>query len=327
MRLDLFSLKLFVDIVEERSIGKGAAKNCIAMSAASKRMSDLEQKLGAPLLLRQSRGVVTTGAGDTLYKGMTETLSRLAQLAAAVGDTANGVQRPVRVLANLTSLARDLPASLKAFAALHPAVAVELDEQPTAATLQAVSRGDADLGIVAPIVPYPPNIVAFRYRVMRHVLVVPANHPLAAAASVTFDMVARHDIVSLENEGGWDSLLRKAAEERGSGWHVRARVGSFDAVCRLVASGFGVAIVPSSTADLHAEALGLRVLALDEPWAELPLDVCVRDVATLAPDARQLLDHLRRRTPAGVRSMAGFLVPKPVPERVPCGFADSTSSH
>ena len=98
-------------------------------------------------------------------------------------------------------------------------------------------------------------------------------------------------------------------------------------MCRLVASGFGVAIVPSSTADLHAEALGLRVLALDEPWAELPLDVCVRDVATLAPDARQLLDHLRRRTPAGVRSMAGFLVPKPVPERVPRGFADSTSSH
>ena len=325
MRLDLFSLKLFVDIVEERSIGKGAAKNCIAMSAASKRMSDLEQKLGAPLLLRQSRGVVTTGAGATLYKGMTETLSRLARLAAAVGESANGTQRPVRVMANLTSLARDLPASLKAFAASNPAVAIELDGQPTATTLQAVSRGDADLGVVAPIVPYPSNIVAFRYCMVRHVLLVPADHPLAATRAVTFDRVGRYDTVALKNEGGWDALLRKMTQERGG--RLRARVGSFDALCHLVASGFGVAIVPASTADLHAASLGLRVLDIAEPWAELPLDVCVRDVATLAPEARQLLDHLCGRTRDEVLPLGGFLVPKPVADRVPRGFADSTFSH
>jgi DNA-binding transcriptional LysR family regulator len=293
MRLDLFSLKLFVDIVDLRSIGKGAAQNCIAVSAASKRMSDLEHTLGVQLLHRQPRGVIPTRAGDTLYKGMTETLARLQQMAAAVSEHALGRKRPVRVYSNLTSLVHYLPGTLKAFSALHPGVPIELEEQPTASTLRAVSRGDADIGIVAPILPYPANLVAFRYQVMRHVLAVPSGHPLSRLGSVTFDKAAEHDFIGLESEGGWDQLLRKVAEERGCEFRVRVRVNSFDAMCRMIASGLGVAIVPQPTAELHAQSAGLRLLALDEPWAEMPLDICSREEASLTSGVRLLLDHLR----------------------------------
>jgi len=294
MRLDLFSLRLFVDIVELRSIGKGAAKNCIAVSAASKRIAELERTLGAKLLHRQSRGVSTTEAGDTLYKGMIDTLMRLQQLAAAVGEQANGLQRPVRVFSNLTSLAHDLPRTFKAFAAAHPSVAIELEEQNTATTLQAVSRGDADIGIVAPILPYPPNLVAFRFQVVRHVLAVPADHPLAHAHSVRFEQAAEHDFVGLESEGGWDQLLRRVADERGCRFRVRVRVNSFDAMCRMIAGGLGVAIVPRPIAELHAAHAGLRLVALDEPWVDMPLDVCSRAEAGASPAVQLLLDHLRR---------------------------------
>jgi DNA-binding transcriptional LysR family regulator len=293
MRLDLFSLKLFVDIVDLRSIGKGAAKNCIAISAASKRMADLEHALGAQLLHRQSRGVVTTDAGDTLYKGMTETLSRLQQVAAAVTDQAKGRKRPVRLYSNLTALVHQLPEALRAFTADHPDIPIELEEQTTAATLLAVSRGDADIGIVAPILPYPANVVSFRYQVMRHVLAVPRGHALAACGAASFDKAAEHDFIGLESEGGWDQLLRKVADERGCEFRVRVRVNSFDAMCRMVAGGLGIAIVPEPTVAMHAQALGLERVTLDEPWADMPLDVCSREESTLTCAGRLLLDHLR----------------------------------
>lgn len=293
MRLDLFSLKLFVDIVELRSIGKGAAKNHIAVSAASKRVADLEHALGAQLLHRQSRGVVTTDAGETLYRGMTETLSRLQQVAAAVTEQAKGRKRPVRLYSNLTSLVVGLPEALRAFAAVHPDVPVELEEQTTAATLQAVSRGDADIGIVAPIVPYPGNVVSFRYRVMRHVLVVPAKHALAALEEATFDQAAAHDFIGLESDGAWDQLLRRVADERDLDMHVPVRVNSFDGLCRMAASGMGIAIVPEPVARQHERAGQVRCLRLAETWADMPLDVCSRDDAAMTCSALLLLDHLR----------------------------------
>src|SRR3954471_15793107 len=68
-RFDLFTLQLFVDVVERRSIGKGAVLNCVTVSAASKRIADMERMLGVQLLQRGARGVSATEAGNTLYKG------------------------------------------------------------------------------------------------------------------------------------------------------------------------------------------------------------------------------------------------------------------
>lgn len=293
MRLDLFSLKLFVDIVELRSIGKGAAKSHIAVSAASKRMAALEDTMGAQLLHRRSRGVVPTEAGEILYKGICETLARLQQVAAEVGEYARGSKRPVRILSNLASLVHYLPDALKQFNALHPSVPVVLEEQTTTRTLQAVARGDADIGVVSPIAPYPSSLVTFRYQVMPHVLVLTPDHPLAVLEKVTFRRAAEHDFIGLENAGAWDQLLRHHAQAAGCEYRVRVRVNSFDGICRLAASGLGVAIVPLATAQLYANEGSLRLVALDEPWAEVPMDICTLPEDRLSASVRLVLQHLR----------------------------------
>ena len=299
MRLDLFSLRLFIDIVEQRSIGKGAAKSHIAVSAASKRIAALEHALGTELLLRRPRGVVTTESGEILYKGVRETLAHLQRVAAAVKEHARGQERPVRIYANLTSLLHYMPTALKSFAALHPDAQVLLEEQTTAQTLEAVSRGDADIGIVAPIVPYPDNLVAHHFQTMRHVLIAPALHPLASLRSVTFEQAAEHDFIGLENDGGWDQLLRKQAEAIGCTYRVRVRVNSFDNVCRLAASGLGVAIVPQATAELYAQSGDLRLLAVDEDWADMPMDICTLREPVVSPRVRLVVQHLLDLRPDG----------------------------
>lgn len=321
MRLDLFSLKLFIDIVEQRSIGKGAAKSHIAVSAASKRIAALEHAMGAELLHRRPRGVVTTEAGEVLYKGVRETLAQLQQVAAAVSEHARGHVRPVRIYSNLTSLLHYMPKALKSFSALHPDVPVLLEEQTTAQALQAVSRGDADIGIVAPIVPYPGNLDAHRFQTMHHVLVAPPSHPLAALRSVTFAQASEHDFIGLENEGGWDQLLRKHAEASGCTYRVRVRVNSFDGICRLAASGLGVAIVPQATAELYAHTGDLRLIALDEPWAEIPMDICTLREPALTPRVRLVLEHLLE-----LRFDDEALAPRPTPKPATPGAAPAAGA-
>ena len=56
-QIDLLTLRLFIAVCEERSINRAAAREHIAVSALSRRMSELEATLKVALLRRHTRGV------------------------------------------------------------------------------------------------------------------------------------------------------------------------------------------------------------------------------------------------------------------------------
>ncbi|MCW7537834.1 LysR family transcriptional regulator [Aquabacterium sp. A7-Y] len=295
MRLDLFSLHLFADIVETRSIGKGAKRHNLAVSAASKRIADLEYQFGTELLRRHARGVLPTEAGETLYGRIRQVLGDLHQTAVEMSEYAHGTRGLVRVCSNLTAMVQCLPQDLAGFAQEHPHIGMALQESSTAATLQAVAKGHADVGIVAPVVPYLPELHYWHYSTATHAVVAPAGHPLARRAAVTYAETLAYPYIGLETGGGWDRLLSRKAEGLGTVMNIKVRVNGFEAACRMVEAGLGLTLVPHSSAVLHAGALGLKVLALDEEWAVVPLDVCCRDLSQLPVPARLMVRHLITR--------------------------------
>jgi DNA-binding transcriptional LysR family regulator len=297
MRLDLFSLHLFADIVDTHSINQGAKRNNIAVSAASKRIADLEHLFGAHLLHRHARGVVPTDAGETLHLRIKQTLGDLQQLMVEMSEFAKGVRGQVRVYSNLTAMIHCLPGDLAAFVDEHRNVRVDLEEHSTLPTLEALQRGSADVGIVAPVVPYPDELHYWHYETVKHVVVVHPTHPLAARQSLSFPETLAYDYIGLEARGGWDLLLAQMARACGASVKVRVRVNGFEAACRMVEANLGLAIVPMATADIYAGSLGLRTLLLNEIWASVPLHVCFRDLKTLPVSARLLVKHLTARKP------------------------------
>ena len=68
MRFDLTTLNLVLAIADTRSITRGAAREHLALAAASKRLSDLEARFGVPLFERRARGVEPTEAGRALVR-------------------------------------------------------------------------------------------------------------------------------------------------------------------------------------------------------------------------------------------------------------------
>jgi DNA-binding transcriptional LysR family regulator len=73
---------------------------------------------------------------------------------------------------------------------------------------------------------------------------------------------------------------------------MSTRTSGFDAISRMVAAGLGVAVVPHSVATSYAEALGVKVLTLNEQWAERRLMISVRSIDSLTPAAAAFLAHL-----------------------------------
>ena len=68
LRFDLTDMRLFLTVVEQGSLTKGAESMNLALASVSERMSGMESSLGAQLLERNRRGVTTTAAGDALIR-------------------------------------------------------------------------------------------------------------------------------------------------------------------------------------------------------------------------------------------------------------------
>jgi DNA-binding transcriptional LysR family regulator len=292
VRFDFVDLSLFRHVVEAGSITHGAERAHLALAAASTRIRNMEQALGAALLTRGRAGVTPTQAGRTLLQHARTILSQAERLREDLGAYAGGVAGQVRVLSNTNALTEFLPETLSAFLAAHPHVSVDLEERLSDEIVGLIAEGVADIGIVAGTVDAG-RLATFPYRSDRFVLVVACDHALARRARIGFAEVLDHDFVGLDRASALQRFLADKAARAGRPIRLRIQLRSFDSVCRLVERNVGVGIVPETTAHWAAKTMAIRAVELTDPWALRDLSICVRDYKALPPYARQLVDHMR----------------------------------
>ena len=292
MRFDLTDLRLFCEVTDAGSITRGAERCALALAAASTRIRNMEEALGAPLLERVRQAVTPTPAGRTLLKHARTILSQTARLREDLGAYAGGLSGEVRLLANTNALTEFLPEALSRFLAGHPHVSVNLEERLSDEIVGLVAEGVGDVGIVAGTVDMG-SLETFPFRSDRFVVVSSAIHPLAQRSSMTFADVLGFDLVGLDRASSLQRFLSTKAAREGRPLRLRVQLRSFDAVCRLVECGVGVGVVPETTARRAARTMSLGIVELTDDWARRDLTICVRDLDQLAPYARELVKSLR----------------------------------
>jgi DNA-binding transcriptional LysR family regulator len=147
MRLDLYSLRLFIAVVEHGTIAAAADQHAIATSALSKRISELERAVGSPLLIRKARW-----CGSDRRRPGADTRARVLihnadNLEAELADFETGATGHVRIAANLSSIIQFLPEDLKRFSVAHPNVQISVEDRVSAQVTREVLDNSADIGI------------------------------------------------------------------------------------------------------------------------------------------------------------------------------------
>ena len=291
LRFDLVTLRVFVAAADLRSISKAAGREGIAISAASKRLSDLEAEIGTPLLARLPRGVEVTAAGAALLHHATTIFRSFDQLESELSDYARGVKGHVRMVASKSSVLEFLPRDLNAFFQQYPDLKVDLREEQSPAIVRAVAEGLADIGVFAAGITVPSGLQTFFYRKSRIALIAPGSHPLASRPSVTLADALDYDLVA-DAGSPWDALLADASAKLRQPLRLRFRVSSLDTVCRIVSQGLAIGLAPPAVLDAFTSAADLVAVRLDEPWAERELMVCVRDLTALPVASKLMVRHL-----------------------------------
>jgi len=291
MRFDLVDLALFRHVVEAGSITHGAERAHLALAAASTRIRNMEEALGAALLVRTRQGVTPTQAGRTLLQHARSILRQSERLREDLGAYAGGLAGQIRVLSN-TNAQEFLPEALSSFLAAHPHVSVDLEERLSDEVVGLIAEGVGDLGIVAATVDVS-TLETYPFRKDRFVLVVARDHKLGKRTKVPFAQVLDHEFVGLDRASALQRFLADKAARIGQPLRLRVQLRSFDAVCRLVECNVGIGIVPETTARRVGSTMAITAVALSDAWAERDLTICVRDFSELPPYARQLIEHLR----------------------------------
>ncbi|MCU0226988.1 MAG: LysR family transcriptional regulator [Bryobacterales bacterium] len=183
VRVDSDHLRLFRDIVLQRSISKGAALHGISQSAASQHLQDLERRLGETLLDRSTRPFRVTEFGTLYLELCQDLLARCETFDRDWDRNRNLITGTLRVAAIYSVGLSTMTAVESAFRARFPAATLELEYLRPDRVYESILQESCELGLIS----YPESnrdIAVMPWLDEQMVLGVSPGHPLAARRQV-----------------------------------------------------------------------------------------------------------------------------------------------
>ena len=273
---DLIDLRLFVNVCKDNSLTHGAERSHISLPAASKRIKNIEDKLGTKLIFRSNKGLTLTSAGKVFLRHGRLFLKQLECLHSDLQGHPDNVKERLRILANCSSLEFLLP-YLRIYMASHPNVTVDLNERRSPEIVPAVAEGSADIGVVAGDNMCDEDL---HYTLLERVdlaLVTSATHPLAERKTISFretwkcDYVSRQHLIDRLVEFNYAN--REALSDTPN---IRMRANDTETVCRMFEANVGISLLPESAARRYARDMKIRLVRLSDSWRTRNLYLCVR---------------------------------------------------
>ena len=285
--LEPHRLSIFRSVVASGSVQAAADNLGMTSSAVSQHLAALQRETGLTLFQRAGRGIVPTDAALVLNAQSDEPMSQWDRLEQVVVDLRDGRSGRLSIGYFASAGAAWMPPLVRRLTAEYPDLVLELVLNEVEQRI----RPDLDLVIEPPGTPPPTGHRRIELIEDPFVVVVPRDHPLAAASSVALTDLRGETWVSNDHHRSVGHRILVAACAA-VGLRPRFSVQAQDQHTALgfVAAGIGVTVLPG----LAARALPAGVVLLDiEPPAPVRhLAAVVRDHGFPNPPAERALQLL-----------------------------------
>lgn len=293
--MELRQLRQFVAVAEAKSFSIAAERLCMAQPPLSVAIRKLEHEIGAALFAREPRGVRLTPAGAAALEVATRCLREADRFALSAREADKGEAGELRI-GFIGSVSYDmLPNLVQAFAARYPKVRLELREATNQLALKAVQEGSLDLGIIrTPALP-PHGVTLQVIATDVFCVALPIGHPLTAKRSLRLVDLAHEPFIGYKPSQPGTALhavMLQLFREAGIVPRVAQEAVQVQTVVGLVASGLGVALVPS----LHAAHSTTRVVfrPLRDPVQDASIGIALAHKASDEPAVSRRFRDLAR---------------------------------
>lgn len=285
----LLEMEVFAAVVDSGSISAAAERLDMAKSAVSKRLSDLEARLGVSLLTRTTRRLALTDAGGEFYARCEAILADVDAAEAGVSSSVAELSGTIRLAAPLTFGLQHLGPALTRFMAQHPGVDVQLDFNDRQVDL--IAEG-FDLAIrIAKL--GDSTLVARKLTPARHVLCASPPYwqkhgypqgpdDLKDHIALRYTLAARRNWSYRAPDGSRGSVTLRA--------HHSANNGAF--LADAAAAGLGIVRLPLFIVYRYIERGALQPVLTDYAWNDLHVWAVYPRARSVPARIRLLIDFL-----------------------------------
>ena len=290
--MQLESLRMFCDVVETGSFSRAAQLNHVTQSAVSQQIRALETRYEQRLLSRSARQVTPTPAGERLFRGCKEILTRFAEVEQEIREQATEVSGACNVSTIYSVGLHELQNLQRQLLKQHPKVNLRLNYRRSDQVYDDVILGAADLGLVA----YPQpraGVDVIPFREDKLAVVFPPNHPLAQKQKISMQAVASAPFIAFDREAPSRKGIDKLFRDKGLELAPTMEMDNVETIKRAVELGLGLSVLPMPTVKPEL-ALGTLVT---RPFSDgsftRPIGILVRKGKYLARAAQAVLDTFK----------------------------------
>ena len=264
---ELDQITAFLSVAEHLSFRRAAERLALDQSALSRRIKDLEHRVGCQLLVRTTHAVRLTDAGRAFYSDTSALVHGLSQAAERARRIASGISGSLRIGYMTFAAIELLPVAARRFRDANPDVALSFVYERTEAQKLSLARGEIDIGLM--LGPFEHSDFEVREVANeRLVLMIDASHALAQQDAIAIGDLTGVPLV-FGSDQQWDhyrSLVGDALAARGSRLEIGYEAPTLTGIIGLVRAGFGPTLVPDILEKHVPPGITTRaVIGLDAP--------------------------------------------------------------
>lgn len=315
--MTLTELRYVVTLAREKHFGRAAERCHVSQPTLSVAVRKLEDELGIPLFERSKSSIRVTESGERIIEQAQRVLDQVGVIRDMAQDGKNQLNSPLKVGAIYTIGPYLFPHLLPELRRAAPEMPLYIEENYTANLRQKLRHSELDAIIVA--LPFDePEVVTLPLYDEPFVVLLPADHHLAANAELTAEELAKEQLLLLGPGHCFrDQVLEScpplvdAVTNRSNAQASPALVtegSSLETIRHMVASGLGITVLPLSAAtamQYREDILVVRPFAAPVPFRTVALAWRVTfprpkaiDMLRLAAGQCRVMEKAREETPA-----------------------------
>ncbi|WP_213991394.1 LysR family transcriptional regulator [Sodalis sp. dw_96] len=298
----LAAMEMFICVVETGSFTAASRRLNLGQPAVSKTIAQLEERLGVRLLIRSTRGLTPTEAGEEYYQRAKRAMDDINEAESAARGSGSGLTGRLRICAPVTFARLHILPQLGPFLARNPELNVDvvLDDRHVDLISEGIDVA-LRLGDLR-----DSSLIARRLATCRLLILgTPDYFARAGEPRIPEDLSAHQAVVYTQRGGGGSKwVFRRQEEERIVNGRGRVRVSAAEGIRTLVLAGLGLAM--ASEWMFAPELAAGQVVPVLNDWHLPTMDLWgVFPTGRMASaKARAFVAYLAEVVPGGASSLA-----------------------